>query len=127
MPDYALQITHKMGPDVMINVPVYEDDADLMGGEVEAKLGLVFTKAQLIADTQAELNARGAVAGLLGGRVISGPTEGAPGAAATGNPMAPVCDCGIPRKYKEGTSKASGNPYKGWFCVQNVCKPDFRK
>lgn len=128
MADYAMQITHKMGQDVMINVPILEEDPDLMGDEVETKLGVVFAKADKIASVQAELNAKGTAAGVLGARSVPayGPADAGGARAQGSDPMAPVCACGVPRKYKEGTSKA-GNAYKGYFCANNVCKPDFRK
>lgn len=121
-----MQYTFRQGPDIMINVPVTEDDPDLMGDEIETKLAVVFAKAERSAAVQAELNARGTAAGILGARTVSTASGGASEGAAR-DPMAPVCACGESMKFKEGTSKSSGKPYKGYFCVNNRCSPEFRK
>lgn len=45
---------------------------------------------------------------------------------------APSCNHG-PMKYREGTARGTGNPYKGWFCPApqgtpgGQCKPQFVK
>lgn len=48
--------------------------------------------------------------------------------AQTSPADAPTCNHGT-MKYKEGTSKGSGKPYKGWFCPapygQQQCSPQF--
>ena len=36
-----------------------------------------------------------------------------------------ACDCGGTRTYREGISKATGKPWKGWFCDNKDCKPEF--
>ncbi len=35
-----------------------------------------------------------------------------------------VCACGV-MEYREGISKSSNKPYKGFFCPTNTCKPQF--
>jgi hypothetical protein len=48
------------------------------------------------------------------------PIGSAPAEAA---PNGPGCPHG-PMKWKSGTSK-NGKPYKGWFCVDDVCSPQW--
>lgn len=130
MADYSIQYTFRQG-EVMVNVPILEEDPDLMGDEIEIKLNVVYVKAELSASVQAQLNAQAVTAGILGGRTISQTTtareEAPPAAAASrGSSLSPVCDCGQPRRWKEGVSKA-GKPYKGWMCANSVCSPVWQK
>jgi hypothetical protein len=124
MADYTAQVSFKIA-DVLINVPLV-DDIETISLEIENKLRAIADNAAIIAETQALLQAAGVAAGILGARSApAGASQGNQGAAAASS-GAPLCDCGVPRQWKEGTSKA-GNNYKGFFCVNSKCKPDFRK
>ena len=85
----------------------------------------------LVSEAQAAYRAQISANTTLGAQPVDEPvwaTRPAQAAPAV-NPAAgagPSCPHGA-MTWKEGTGKASGKPYKGWFCPQrgSDCKPQF--
>jgi hypothetical protein len=129
MPEYNLQYTLKQGGmnGLMINVPIFEGETGLIEEELKLKLEVVRAHAALSAAVQAELDATAVAAGILGAKPVSGPSTAAQ-TAPQGGGGGSFCEHGQ-RVWKEGISKSSQKPYKGYFCGSNVqgCSPVFSR
>ena len=127
--DWKLQVSYKTSTGDMINIRAHTAD------ELSVLLENIGDYATQIAATQRQLAQANTIAPLS----TSSSTESTEPVPSWNPPQAniptatapqqgtPMCNHGIPRKYKSGISSKTGKPYAMWVCTMpqgaDQCKP----